>query len=182
MANIELTTATQSQLSAIAATLSPPVLEKLPDTDASKAGELFYCNGTLWTYAKTGQFGTLAEGTPWPVKGYKEISLRVFIPTGDLGSGTITTIRSDFKEIEYIISTNMGPGSPSSLLVPGNPPSSQNTVLNANTVRFSTGTTFTVILQYISDGGVQISHPTTEWENGLPYDNTYVLYIYPPQS
>ena len=51
---------------------SIPVLEELPDADASKAGQQFWLNGTLWTYARAGQFGTLPVGTPWPVKGYKE--------------------------------------------------------------------------------------------------------------
>ena len=52
----------------------PPVLSEMPGADASKAGQQFWFNGTLWTYAQEGQFGTLAEGTPWPVKGYKELS------------------------------------------------------------------------------------------------------------
>ena len=54
-------------------TQSIPVLEEIPDADASKAGQQFWLNGTLWTYARAGQFGTLAEGEPWPVKGYKDI-------------------------------------------------------------------------------------------------------------
>ena len=162
--------------------INSPVESELPGLNATKAGQFFWYNGELWTYAKTGQFGTLAQGAPWPFKGYKEISLRVFIPTGDLASGTITPIRSNFEETEYMIINNIGLGSPSLMLVSGNPLSSQNTVFIANTVKFSTDSTFTVVLHYISGGGIQINHPTTEWEKGLPYDNTYVLYIYPPQS
>jgi len=75
--SIELTIAEQALLNRIGATLSPPVLSELPETDASKAGELFYLNGTLWTYSKAGQFGTLAEGEPWPVKGYLEFIVNI---------------------------------------------------------------------------------------------------------
>ena len=52
-----------------------PILEEIPDADASKAGRKFIFAGTgeEWTYARAGQFGTLAEGEPWPVKGYKEL-------------------------------------------------------------------------------------------------------------
>ena len=44
-----------------------PVLTELPQPDASKAGKQFWLNGTLWTYAQGGQFGTITEGTPFPV-------------------------------------------------------------------------------------------------------------------
>ena len=70
--SIELTTADQATKDAISATLAPPILTTLPALDSSKAGQTFYLNGTLWTYARAGQFGTLPVGTPWPVKGYKE--------------------------------------------------------------------------------------------------------------
>jgi len=82
--SIELTTAEQALLNRIGATLSPPVLSELPEADASKAGELFYLNGTLWTYSKAGQFGTLAEGEPWPVKGYKEALISFYESLGNI--------------------------------------------------------------------------------------------------
>lgn len=73
-----------------------PVLQELPQPNASKAGQLFWLNGTLWTYAKAGQFGTLEAGEPWPVKGYKEFSTLV-------SSGTplnIDVLISDFKILD----------------------------------------------------------------------------------
>jgi len=63
---------TNSDWEAISFGVSIPVLTSLPPNDATKAGDQFWLNNTLWTYSKTGQFGTIAEGTPWPVKGYKE--------------------------------------------------------------------------------------------------------------
>ena len=56
-----------------------PMLEELPDADAEKAGRKFILaeTGEEWTYARAGQFGTLEAGTPWPVKGYKELMVLI---------------------------------------------------------------------------------------------------------
>ena len=70
--NGEALSSIRTKLNEVINLVNTPVLESLPDVDASKAGRKFWLNGTLWTYAKEGQFGALAVGTPWPVKGYKE--------------------------------------------------------------------------------------------------------------
>lgn len=72
-----------------------PVLTSLPEPDASKAGEEFYLNGTLWTYAQANQFGTLAEGTPWPVKGYKEIVISIVNSGQTFDSSLFILVKTD---------------------------------------------------------------------------------------
>lgn len=58
-----------------------PVLSALPDTDASKAGQKFFLNGTVWVYNYetngVKRFEGLDIGVPWPVKGYKELSIKL---------------------------------------------------------------------------------------------------------
>ena len=49
-----------------------PILTTLPEV--VPAGAEFYYNGTKWRGLGAGET-SLPEGTPWPVKGYKELSL-----------------------------------------------------------------------------------------------------------
>ena len=71
--SIDLTTATQEQLSEIAATLSPPVVTQYPETDASKAGQRFIYKGNEWHYMtqaeidSTGWTDLVKVGFPAPV-------------------------------------------------------------------------------------------------------------------
>ena len=75
--NFEITQKTPAQRAELNKFLgNVPILTEMQDADAEKAGQRFWFNGTLWTYAQEGQFGSLAEGTPWPVKGYKEFVAR----------------------------------------------------------------------------------------------------------
>lgn len=66
--------------------INAPILTELPQADASKAGQQFWLNGTLWTYARDGQFGALAEGEPFPVKGYKEYNSTLTLTASGLSA------------------------------------------------------------------------------------------------
>lgn len=77
---------------------SIPVLESLPTLDASKAGQQFWFNGTLFTYAQANQFGTLPVGTPFPVKGYEELSFSFYYDAGQ--DALITNVRVNDMNID----------------------------------------------------------------------------------
>lgn len=76
--------------------VTPEVLTTYPTTDASKAGITFIFQNELWRYLKAGETG-LAEGTPWPMKGYKEVFVRVVVNNADPTSITTTTLKDDFN-------------------------------------------------------------------------------------
>ena len=54
-----------------------PILTTLPEV--VPAGAEFYYQGTKWRGLGAGETG-LPEGTPWPVKGYKELKLEMSFP------------------------------------------------------------------------------------------------------
>ena len=102
MAKIELTTAEQEILNGIATTLAPPVLTEYPTTDASKAGRRFSFQGEDWEYLTqekiTANNWDLPVGTPWPVKGCKELIIRF------LRSGSGQTSNEIFKDETGLLS------------------------------------------------------------------------------
>lgn len=55
-----------------------PIVSSLNQHEANmeKIGQEFTYNGTLWTYAKEGQFGSFPAGFPHPVKGYRDTFLK----------------------------------------------------------------------------------------------------------
>ena len=95
--NGEALSSIRTKLNEVINLVNTPVLESLPSVDASKAGRKFWLNDTLWTYAKEGQFGSLAVGTPWPVKGYKELYIR-FTQTGTNPPVAVSTIINEIGE------------------------------------------------------------------------------------
>ena len=99
--NGEALSSIRTKLNEVINLVNTPVLESLPSVDASKAGRKFWLNGTLWTYAKEGQFGSLAVGTPWPVKGYREI----YAILNQSGTNTPTLDKTLINEIgEFALS------------------------------------------------------------------------------
>jgi len=73
MATIDLNTASLATRKTIAETLpSYDVVTELPATITDGRVKLY--NGTMWRGLLEGE-SSLAAGTPWPVKGYKEFSL-----------------------------------------------------------------------------------------------------------
>jgi hypothetical protein len=67
-----------------------PVVETLPDL--VEEGEIFEYEGQLWRGLRSGESG-LPAGTPWPVKGYKEVVLRLSVAYEFTG---VIVIISDF--------------------------------------------------------------------------------------
>jgi hypothetical protein len=51
-----------------------PILTTLPEV--VPAGAEFYYQGTKWRGLGAGE-SSLPEGTPWPVKGYKEVVVQI---------------------------------------------------------------------------------------------------------
>lgn len=96
--SVELTTAERAKLDGILGTLAPPILTAYPVLSAEKAGQPFVYNGQLWRYARTGEFGTLPEGTPWPAKGYKEGRMRFGVSSAFQGQYQgINVLTNDFS-------------------------------------------------------------------------------------
>ena len=106
--NGEALSSIRTKLNEVINLVNTPVLESLPDVDANKAGRKFWLNDTLWTYAKEGQFGSLAVGTPWPVKGYKEYSA-IWQQTG---SDTPVLVRENINEVGTVVLERFFPGNP----------------------------------------------------------------------
>jgi hypothetical protein len=96
-------------------TLPIPILTVLPQVDATKAGQQFWLNGEIWTYARENQFGSLEIGTPIPIKGYYEYSgvlsqQNTEAPTVSISRNNINTSVSITRASTgtYIISTDIG--------------------------------------------------------------------------
>lgn len=95
--SVELTTAERAKLDGILGTLAPPILTEYPVLSAEKAGQPFVYNGQLWRYARSGEFGTLPEGTPWPAKGYREGRMRFGVSSNFTGQYQgINVLTNDF--------------------------------------------------------------------------------------
>lgn len=167
--SIELTTASQAELNGILGTISPPVLSSLPTTDAAKAGEMFWYNGTLWTYAKTEQFGTLVEGTPWPVKGYKEFICEVNSGT----AGFISIIQNDVFDTLPTLDNRFGVER--SFSIAGVNGVAVGHGLNSSSIEESGD--FAVLAVLIEDNTVRLRHTF-----GLGRSAVYSIRIYPPTS
>lgn len=75
-----------------------PILTEFPQLDANKAGDQFRYNTTLWTYARENEFGTLPVGTPWPVKGYKELIFKLWVD-GDVMTQVLINDIKDFTVV-----------------------------------------------------------------------------------
>jgi hypothetical protein len=70
-----------------------PILTTLPEV--VPAGAEFYYQGTKWRGLGAGETG-LPEGTPWPVKGYKEVAVQI----NSIFSNTSRTAEILFSDVD----------------------------------------------------------------------------------
>lgn len=73
------------------------VLTTYPTVDASKAGQQFLYQGQLWHYITADESSSVAEGTPWPSKGYKQITISLTVNVGDPTVITTNVFQDDFN-------------------------------------------------------------------------------------
>ena len=73
------------------------VLTTYPTVDASKAGQEFLYKGQLWHYISADESSAVAEGTPWPSKGYKQITISISVNNSDPTSIVTSVFQDDFN-------------------------------------------------------------------------------------
>lgn len=73
------------------------VLTTYPTVDASKAGQEFLYKGQLWHYLSADESAAVAEGTPWPSKGYKQITISINVNNSDPTSIVTSVFQDDFN-------------------------------------------------------------------------------------
>ena len=78
-----------------------PILTTLPEV--VPAGAEFYYNGTKWRGLGAGET-SLPEGTPWPVKGYKEVSGYLVIDGN--GNMDLDVVINDLGDFSISVQTN----------------------------------------------------------------------------
>jgi hypothetical protein len=86
-----------------------PILTTLPEV--VPAGAEFYYQGTKWRGLGAGETG-LPEGTPWPVKGYKEVVLRGLFANPNY---TMEKVIDDVGIVGFAIGNDGGTGEISSI-------------------------------------------------------------------
>jgi hypothetical protein len=80
-----------------------PILTTLPEV--VPAGAEFYYQGTKWRGLGAGE-SSLPEGTPWPVKGYKEVVARIAYEGSE--PSVMSIITNDFVNSINIIQASEG--------------------------------------------------------------------------
>lgn len=77
-----------------------PTEEELPPVSPDKAGTIFRYKGELWSFKHPDDNNGLADGTPWPVKGYKEFA---FVVSADTTASPIITKNDGDYEISFVL-------------------------------------------------------------------------------